>query len=88
MQLGELQGKMDEAHRSLGDLDAAKKRLTVENSEFQRQLEEAESQISQLSKLKMSLQTQLDDVKRMADEEGRVSRFFFAAISFALLHSL
>lgn len=76
MQLGELQGKMDEAHRSLGDLDAAKKRLTVENGEFQRQLEEAESQISQLSKLKTSLQTQLDDVKRMADEESRVNNTY------------
>lgn len=78
MQLGELQGKMDEAHRSLGDLDAAKKRLTVENGEFQRQLEEAESQISQLSKLKTSLQTQLDDVKRMADEESRVNSIYYA----------
>ena len=35
------------------------------------QLEEAESQISQLSKLKVSLTTQLEDTRRMADEESR-----------------
>jgi hypothetical protein len=35
-------------------------------------LEEAESQVSQLSKLKISLTTQLEDTKRLADEESRV----------------
>lgn len=73
MQLGELRGKLDESNRSLGDFDATKKRLTVENQELTRQLEEAESQVSQLSKLKMSLSTQLEDSKRSADEEARVS---------------
>lgn len=73
MQLSELQGKFDETNRTLGDFDASKKKLAAENSEMQRQLEEAESQIAQLSKLKTSLQTQLEETKRAADEEARVN---------------
>merc|ERR1712142_356556 len=36
-----------------------------------RQLEEAENQIGQLSKLKLSLTNQLDDSRKMADDESR-----------------
>lgn len=72
-QLGETQGKLDETNRTLNDFDAAKKKLSIENSDLLRQLEEAESQVSQLSKLKISLATQLEDTKRLADEETRVS---------------
>ncbi|XP_065215432.1 myosin heavy chain, muscle isoform X26 [Planococcus citri] len=70
-QLGETQGKLDETNRTLNDFDAAKKKLSIENSDLLRQLEEAESQVSQLSKLKISLATQLEDTKRLADEESR-----------------
>lgn len=55
----------------MNDFDAAKKKLSIENSDLLRQLEEAESQVSQLSKIKISLTTQLEDTKRLADEEGR-----------------
>jgi len=72
-QLAETQGKLDETNRTLNDFDAAKKKLAIENSDLLRQLEEAESQVSQLSKLKISLATQLEDTKRLADEESRVS---------------
>ena len=34
-------------------------------------MEDAESQVSQLQKLKVTLQSQLDDVNRICDEEGR-----------------
>jgi chromosome segregation ATPase len=74
-QLNEVQGKLDETNRTLNDFDAAKKKLSIENSDLLRQLEEAESQVSQLSKLKISLTTQLEDTKRLADEESRVSPF-------------
>lgn len=67
-----MQNKADEANRTLNDLDAAKKKLSIENSDLLRQLEEAESQVSQLSKIKVSLTTQLEDTKRLADEEARV----------------
>lgn len=72
MQLGEVTGKLDETNRTLGDFDASKKKLAAENAELQRQLEDAESQVAQLNKLKTSLQTQLDEAKRTADEESRV----------------
>lgn len=58
-------------NRTLNDFDAAKKKLSIENSDLLRQLEEAESQVSQLSKIKISLTTQLEDTKRLADEESR-----------------
>lgn len=71
----------------MNDFDASKKKLSVENSDLLRQLEEAESQVSQLSKIKISLTTQLEDTKRMADEEGRVSfqdKFFTTYFSYDL----
>lgn len=71
--MNEVQGKLDETNRTLNDFDAAKKKLSIENSDLLRQLEEAESQVSQLAKIKISLTTQLEDTKRLADEEGRVS---------------
>lgn len=70
--MSEMTGKLDETNRTLGDFDAAKKKLAAENSELQRQLEDAESQVAQLTKLKSSLQTQLEEAKRTADEESRV----------------
>lgn len=75
-QLNEVQGKLDETNRTLNDFDSAKKKLSIENSDLLRQLEEAESQVSQLSKIKISLTTQLEDTKRLADEESRVSQYF------------
>ncbi|EDW28735.1 GL18785 [Drosophila persimilis] len=69
--LNEVQSKLDETNRTLNDFDASKKKLSIENSDLLRQLEEAESQVSQLSKIKISLTTQLEDTKRLADEESR-----------------
>lgn len=71
-----MQGKLDETNRTLNDFDAAKKKLSIENSDLLRQLEEAESQVSQLSKIKLSLTTQLEDTKRLADEESRVNKLW------------
>lgn len=72
-QINELQSKLDEANRTLNDFDAAKKKLAVENADLLRQLEEAENQVGQLSKLKLSLTNQLEDTRKLADEESRVS---------------
>merc|ERR1719369_2584405 len=65
------QSKVDEANRTLNDFDATKKKLAVENADLLRQLEEAESQNGQLMKIKLSLTNQLEDTKKMADEESR-----------------
>ena len=45
--------------------------MLLENEDMTRNLEESESQMSQLGKLKVSLTTQLEDTKRLADEEAR-----------------
>merc|ERR1719186_2436152 len=68
--LNETQAKLDEANRTLNDFDATKKKLAVENADLLRQLEEAENNHSQLSKLKMSLTNQLDDTRKLADDES------------------
>lgn len=72
VQLQDIQFKLDESNRTVNDFDAAKKKLALENSELQRQLEEAESQISQLSKQKAALASQAEEAKRSADDENRV----------------
>ncbi|CAL4122396.1 unnamed protein product [Meganyctiphanes norvegica] len=67
----EVQSKLDEANRSLNDFDVQKKKLSVENADLLRQLEEAEIQISQLSKLTITLGNNLDESNKTADDENR-----------------
>lgn len=71
-QIHEVQGKIDEANRTLNDFDVAKKKLAVENAELLRQLEEVENQGMQLSKLKMTLSSQLEETKKSVENEGKV----------------
>merc|ERR1719309_412084 len=70
-QVNDIQGKLDEAQRTLGDFDVQKKKLSVENGELLRQLEECDIQINQMSKLNMQLGNQLDDIKKTADDENK-----------------
>jgi len=70
-QMTECQSRLDEANRTLNDFDAMKKKLGVENADLLRQLEEAENQNCMLGKLKLSLNTQLEDTRKIADEESR-----------------
>merc|ERR1712029_153767 len=44
---------------------------TMEGQDLQRQIEDAENLINDLGKMKISLTTQLDDTKRLADAEAR-----------------
>ena len=37
-QINEVTSKLDEANRTLNDFDASKKKLTIENSEYNRQV--------------------------------------------------
>ncbi|CAL4161984.1 unnamed protein product [Meganyctiphanes norvegica] len=67
----ELQTKLDEASRTLNDFDIAKRKLAVENADLLRQLEEADAQTSQLSKLTFTMSSQLEDIKKMADNENK-----------------
>jgi len=70
-QLNEVQSKLDEAQRTLGDFDAQKKKLYVENGDLLRQLEEVDIQTNQMSKLTIQLGNQLDDIKKTADDENK-----------------
>ncbi|KAK8374417.1 hypothetical protein O3P69_012604 [Scylla paramamosain] len=70
-QIADHTGKLDELNRTLNDFDSTKKKLFADNNDLQRQIEEAESQISQLSKMKLSLTNQLEDHRKLADEESR-----------------
>lgn len=71
-QLAETNARLEESNRTLNDFDVGKKKLAAENADLLRQLEEADNQINQLAKIRSSLTTQLDDNKKMAEEESRV----------------
>merc|ERR1719383_801846 len=63
--------KMDELARALNEADCTKKKLQVEGQDLNRQIEETENAIAALGKNKVSLTTQLEDTKRLADAEAR-----------------
>jgi len=71
-QLAELNSKLEQSARELMDLNAFKSRSQSENAELARQLEEAEGNVSQLSRLKQNLSKQLDEAKAALEEESRI----------------
>merc|ERR1712106_251958 len=62
-------GKLDELARALNEADSTSKKLTVEQQDLNRQIEETENALSMLGKNKVSLTTQLADTKSLADAE-------------------
>lgn len=74
-QMHEVQVRLDEALRNLSDFDGTKKKLAVENADLLRQLEEAEAQLGSLSKLKISISNQLEESKKIAEEEAKVYNY-------------
>merc|ERR1712079_316938 len=60
-----------EGKLTLARIVEAKKKLTVEGQDLTRQIEDTENHINDLGKTKISLTTQLDDTKRLADAEAR-----------------
>merc|ERR1711863_231707 len=63
--------KQDVLARALNDADSTKKKLLVESQDLSRQIEETENAIGALQKNKISLGTQLEDTKKLADGEAR-----------------
>lgn len=63
--------KLDEMARALNEADSSRKKLQVESQDLQRQTEEVENAIAALSKSKISLTTQIEDMKRLGDSEAR-----------------
>merc|ERR1711872_881384 len=67
----ELTSKLDESSRCLSDFDCTKKKLSVENADLLRQLEESNAAYSQLYKITQSMSAQLEDVKKLAYDENK-----------------
>lgn len=68
-----MQTRYEDALRTLGELESTKKKLTGDNKSLGRQLEEAEAQTDVLSKLKMSLEGELQEAKSSVSEGRAVS---------------
>ena len=63
--------KLEELVRAVNDAEFDKKKLELENQDLNQQIEETESLMAHLSKTKVSLITQLEDTKHLADAESR-----------------
>merc|ERR1711937_904586 len=63
--------RLDEMARALNEGESTKKRLQVENQDLNRQIEELEAAIANMNKGKISVSTQLEDTKSLADAEAR-----------------
>merc|ERR1719154_590661 len=63
--------RLDEMARALNEAESTKKRLQVENQDLNRQIEELEAAIANMNKGKISVTTQLEDTKALADAENK-----------------
>merc|ERR1712106_899186 len=63
--------RLDEMARALNEAESTKKRLQVENQDLNRQIEELEAAIANMNKGKISVTTQLEDSKALADAEAK-----------------
>merc|ERR1711981_1251962 len=70
-QLNEVNKKVEEANLTLGDFENAKRKLAAENADILRQLQELENSANMLSKYKIQLVSQLEETKKVADEEAK-----------------
>ena len=75
-QISELNDKIDASNRTIVDLNSTKSRLQLENADLTRQLEDAESKVSQLNKEKQSLMSQLSESQKSLEDETRVSQLY------------
>merc|ERR550532_870905 len=69
--LNEVNKKVEEANLTIGDFENVKRKIAVENADLLRQLGELENQANMLSKLKAQLHGQLDETRKVADDEAR-----------------
>jgi len=76
VQLAELNAKLEQSAREIVELNSVKSRSQAEIAEHSRQIEEAESQINQLTKLKQNLGKQLEEAKASLEEESRLRAKF------------
>merc|ERR1712001_410618 len=63
--------KIEEVNLNLGDFEAGKRRITVENADLLRQLQELNANASLMTKTKSALVSALDEQKAIADNEAK-----------------
>jgi len=69
--LNDLGKKIEEASLTLGDIEAGKRKLSAENADLLRQLQELENAANMLAKLKLSVADQLSEARAIADNEAK-----------------
>jgi len=70
-QLNDLNKKVEEANMTLGDFESQKRKLAAENADLLRAAGEIGNNVNMLNKMKLSLQSALDEAKQVADNEAR-----------------
>ncbi|VDL84031.1 unnamed protein product [Nippostrongylus brasiliensis] len=70
-QLTEMTLKSDEQARNIQELTMYRGKLQAENSELNRQLEDAESQLAALTRIKQQLHTQAEEIRKQVEQETR-----------------
>merc|ERR1719290_207718 len=63
--------RLDDMARALNEAESSKKRLQVENQDLSRQIDELEAAIANMNKGKISVSTQLEDTKALANAENK-----------------
>merc|ERR1719333_92860 len=71
VQLNDVNKKVEEANLTLGDFENAKRKIASENADLLRQLQELENSANMLSKIKVQLQSSLEEQRRISDDEAR-----------------
>ena len=69
--LNEQAKKIEEANLNLNDIEGHKKKVSGENADLLRQLQEMENSANMLAKLKHSLGDQLSEARAVADNEAK-----------------
>jgi len=76
-QLSDVSRRCEESNLTLSDFDNAKKKIVAENVDVLRNVEELDNNNSVLAKIKQTLSVQLDEQKRIADDEAKERSFLF-----------
>ena len=71
-QLNDANNKLDEYNRNIQELTSMKGRMDSENSDLNRQLEDIESQLTQMTRAKQTMQKQLEEARGNLEDESRM----------------
>merc|ERR1712142_1012712 len=69
--LNESNKRVEESNLNLGEYENNKRKIAAENADLLRTLQELENSANMLTKLRIQLAAQLDEAKRMCDDEAK-----------------